>query len=239
MKVHSETIAHYPGIGAITYKRNLRAKRLTISVRRNKDIRVTIPGVLPFRTAETFVLSKSKWIAEKRNTLNKDDSKLLCSGEFRTREHALLFRTVPTNTIRVEVKKPDIIVYYPETSTISDERVQHAAKVGIEMAYRIEANIFLPQRVKILTSQFNFTINQLRIKKMTSRWGSCSSKNNINLSIFLMKLPDNLIDYIIIHELCHTRHKNHGERFWAELNSKTEGKAKELSRQIRRFSSGI
>jgi len=105
-------------------------------------------------------------------------------------------------------------LYYPKTANIRDKRVQNFIRKGIEEAWRIEAKKTLPERLYQLAKQFNFNYNGVSIKNSTSRWGSCSGKNNINLSLHLMRLPDQLIDYVILHELTHTVHKNHGTRFW-------------------------
>ena len=76
---------------------------------------------------------------------------------------------------------------------------------------------------------------KVSIKNQKTKWGSCSSKNSINLNINLVRLPDQLRDYVILHELVHTRFKNHGKEFWAELNRVLSGGAKELARKLRKY----
>lgn len=148
---------------------------------------------------------------------------------------------MPKNTdkIRVRVVKPDIEVTFPEHLSVENSQIQQAAIKGIEIAYRNEANDYLPLRVKFLAEKFGFSYNAIKIKNISSRWGSCSATNNINLSIYLMKLPDELIDFIILHELCHTKHKNHGKRFWAELESTTNGNARIYSKKISGYSARV
>jgi predicted metal-dependent hydrolase len=70
------------------------------------------------------------------------------------------------------------------------------------------------------------------VKNQKTRWGSCSEKNNINLNVNLVLLPDELIDYAILHELVHTRVKNHSKRFWAELD-KLVGDAKKNDKKLK------
>lgn len=84
---------------------------------------------------------------------------------------------------------------------------------------RQEAKEYLPRRLKELADQYGFTYNQVRIKHNVSNWGSCSAKGNINLNLNLMRLPSELRDYVIVHELCHLRHLNHGPEFHALLKS--------------------
>ncbi|MDH3360356.1 MAG: M48 family metallopeptidase [Desulfobulbaceae bacterium] len=76
----------------------------------------------------------------------------------------------------------------------------------------------LPRRLKELAQQHNFTYNRVTIRNQKSRWGSCSTNNNISLNMKLLALPDELIDYVLLHELLHTKIKNHGPAFWANLN---------------------
>lgn len=235
----SSKIVDYPEIGKISYKRNLRARRLSISIRHTTGICVTIPGALSFRSAESFVLSKSKWIIEKVEYFNTHTTKIDQSNGYKTRNHTLKFIPYNSETIQVKIVSPFINVYFPEYLSISNYQIQSIATKGIELAFRIEAKEYLPQRVDLIANKYGFKYTKLSIKKSKTRWGSCSSKDNINLSIFLMKLPDELIDYIIIHELCHTIHKNHGPKFWEALNHYTNGNAKNLSKEVKQYRAGI
>ena len=73
------------------------------------------------------------------------------------------------------------------------------------------------------------------IRNQKTKWGSCSAKNNISLNINLVRLPDELRDYVILHELVHTRFKNHSKKFWAELDKFVGGSAKELSKKLKNY----
>ena len=75
----------------------------------------------------------------------------------------------------------------------------------------------LVNRLNYLAQKHGFTYNRVFIRNQKTRWGSCSGKNNINFYIHLVRLPDESRDYTIVHELVHTRVKNHGKRFWAQL----------------------
>lgn len=89
----------------------------------------------------------------------------------------------------------------------------------------------LINRTKFLAEKYGFTFNKVTIKKMTSRWGSCSSKNNISLNLGLVLLPKELQDYVILHELVHTNIKDHSVNFWDKLNMLMPN-AKKLNRQL-------
>ena len=77
----------------------------------------------------------------------------------------------------------------------------------------------LCRRIGELAQLHNFVYNRISIRKQKTRWGSCSSKNNINLNMNLLHLPPELMDYVLLHELVHTRVKNHSNDFWDELDT--------------------
>jgi len=103
---------------------------------------------------------------------------------------------------------------------------------------KAEAKSMLIGRLKYLAEKHRFTYNRVFIRNQRTRWGSCSSKNNINLNIKLAKLPAELIDYIILHELVHTRKKNHSRAFWVELD-KLVGDGKKMALMLRSYGIGI
>jgi predicted metal-dependent hydrolase len=97
-----------------------------------------------------------------------------------------------------------------------------------------EAHRFLKERLEQLARRFGFTYNRVSLRRQKTRWGSCSGNNNISLNLKLALLPDPLRDYVIFHELVHTRIANHGREFWLELN-RYVGDAKELRGRLRRI----
>ena len=114
---------------------------------------------------------------------------------------------------------------------------QPAPTLGEIEAMRKEAKRVLPVRLAELARIYSFEYNQVRIKNNVSNWGSCSRKGNINLNLNLMRVPEDLRDYVMLHELCHLRHPNHGPAFHALLESLCPGhrtKEKEL-RKYRLF----
>jgi predicted metal-dependent hydrolase len=100
-----------------------------------------------------------------------------------------------------------------------------------------EARRLLIDRLRELAARHGFLYNKATVKNQRTLWGSCSHRNNINLNINLLRLPEELRDYVILHELVHTRHKNHGRAFWLELD-RIVGSGKRLQRQLRAFRLG-
>ncbi len=123
----------------------------------------------------------------------------------------------------------------PPGTDFQEKRMQEWLHKVIEGILRKQAKNYLPIRLQQLSEEYHLPISDITIKSNHSNWGSCSSRKNINLSLYLMLLPSHLIDYVLLHELCHTREMNHGERFWALLNSFTNGKAHPLRNELRKY----
>ena len=79
------------------------------------------------------------------------------------------------------------------------------------------AKDMLPERVCFWAAKAGVTYERITIRRQHSRWGSCSSQGNLNFNCLLALVPENVLDYIIVHELCHRRHMNHSPAFWAEV----------------------
>ena len=93
----------------------------------------------------------------------------------------------------------------------------------------------LIMRLREIADLHGFHYAKVTIRKQKTRWGSCSAKNNISLNINLVRLPDQLRDYVMLHELVHTRIKNHSKEFWAELDKAVGGNAKALAKKVRNY----
>jgi len=103
---------------------------------------------------------------------------------------------------------------------------------------RSQAKKKLIKRLNELAGQHGFIYNKVFIRDQRTRWGSCSSRNNISLNLKLVLLPEELMDYVILHELVHTRLKNHSHDFWSELNTLV-GDAKRLSSRLKEYGLAI
>lgn len=81
----------------------------------------------------------------------------------------------------------------------------------------MQAKTDIPPRVAYFAEKYGFSYQQIRITRAQTRWGSCSSRNNLSFSYRLMLSPQECIDYVIVHELCHLRQMNHSQDFWREV----------------------
>jgi predicted metal-dependent hydrolase len=107
---------------------------------------------------------------------------------------------------------------------------ESATNAGIR-ALRKEAETLLPQRLRTLSQQTGLSYSSVSVRQLKSRWGSCDNRQEITLSLFLMQLPWHLIDYVLIHELTHTKVMRHGAPFWRELEEHLPN-AKQLRKEM-------
>lgn len=213
----------------------MRARRIVISVRPPATVRLSVPYNVALCDAMRFVDEKHEWIEKQLKRLRERGATNTIEMPFDTRMHSLKFAPTDTQQIKAEVRNGEILISYPMAIHYRSDEVQEFTKRAIEVAWKIEAEAILPKRLETLARQLGFQYGKLTIKNTRSKWGSCSSRNDIQLSVQLMRLPDHLIDYVIIHELCHIKHKNHGERFHALLSSLTEGRHLSLRRELKGY----
>jgi predicted metal-dependent hydrolase len=232
-----EKIIHIEGIGTVLFRHSKRARHPNISIRPFAGTRVSIPLGMSYDSAIRFVNERKPWIKKhlsRMKELENLQTKFDENSAYSTKQHKLILRKADRKSISVRLSKGKINVVYPTEIDPNSIELQAAIRKGIERALKLEAKEHLPNKVKELADKYGFKFNKLALKNIKSRWGSCSRKNNINLSIDLMRLPDHLINYVILHELVHTVHHNHSARFWSMLDSIT-GKAKSLDKELRKY----
>lgn len=128
-----------------------------------------------------------------------------------------------------------ITIFCPRDVDFTQKSVQELLRNAIVRALKKRAQGYLPPLLDELANRYGFRYKKVKITGSKSRWGSCSSAGNINLSCYLMLLPPHLMDYVLLHELAHTREMNHGPKFWEILDSLTEGRAHSLRAELRNF----
>lgn len=132
-------------------------------------------------------------------------------------------------------KGGDMILTCPTGTDFNDEAIQEWLRKVIVNQLAKRAKQVLPARLHEHARQHNMPFNSVKITSSRGRWGSCSTQKNINLSCFLMLLPLPLIDYVLLHELCHTIEMNHSKRFWELLNKLCGGKSGELRCMLKTY----
>jgi predicted metal-dependent hydrolase len=189
--------------------------------------------------AKSYLLKNSELIKQKANKLNREAHPFNNSSDFQTKWHTLNLLKKPIDHVKYKINNNKVTVTYPENKDINDTFVQEAIREAINETLRFEAKIYLPKRLEELARKNNFRYNKVFIKNIKTQWGSCSYKNNINLNLHIMRLPDHLIDYVLNHELCHTVHKNHSPEFWNLLTLISGEDAKLIQRELRNYSPQI
>lgn len=122
----------------------------------------------------------------------------------------------------------------PEGTDFQNNSLQEWLRKVVIEALRRNAKIILPPKLYSLSQRFGVPYKAVKINTSKGRWGSCSSEKNINLSAFLILLPEHLIEYVLLHELSHTFHLNHSGKFWTQLDQFTNGRAKELDLELKK-----
>lgn len=228
---------HIDGIGAVLLERSLKAKRISIKLQPLKGVRVVVPPRASFDEAQKFLYTKLDWIKQHQQQIAHQENKQTIyrkGTEFRTFNHQLELVPHNSSTLKARVTQNQLVINYPDYRSVDDEAIQSFIRKAIEETYRLEAKAYLPARVQHFAQQFGFSYKNVVIKKAGTRWGSCSYQNNINLNLHLMRLPEQLRDYVILHELAHTVEKNHGPKFWALLD-KISGNASGLDKEMKQY----
>ncbi len=226
-----------PEIGPLIIRKNARAKRIILKINAEGTPILTIPNVVSFHKGYTFALEKRNWIQQGIDKLKQNNTGRQAYGigsTFKTRFTTLEIGTYRGLKLLTHKKEGKLYLLFPEMETISKESQQLIIKEFIINTLRKEAKEYLPARTKYLADQHGFQYKKVYIKNLKSRWGSCSAENNINLNLHLMRLPEYLSDFVILHELCHTIHKNHGPAFHALLQE-LAGDEKALNKKLNSY----
>ncbi len=223
--------------GEVFFRPSPRSRNLRIRVHPAKGVLVSVPHKCTEERAINFVIEKELWIRSSLKRMAHTRQALtLFTPEtvFKTYSHTLVMRTHERQSLRMEATGPWLAVYYPAGVEATHPRVQEFVRTAILKTLRFEAQKYLPAHTRELALQHGFALGEVKVRNNTSRWGSCSGTNNINLNIHLMRLPQPLIDYVVLHELAHTREKNHGPAFWALLEKILPG-ARRLDKQLNKY----
>lgn len=170
-------------LGQVTVRKSRQARRISIRVTPGKGVVVTVPYWVPYRVGEAFLLSRKDWA-----------------------EQALR---------RMEDRVKDALEM-SDTKDMDSHEGTTNSQVNLDAKieqWRKTAKETLPLRLAELALRYGFSYRRVTIKHNRSNWGSCSTKGNINLNLNLVRLPKELQDYVMLHELCHLRHMDHGTEF--------------------------
>ena len=195
--------------------RSKRARYLRIKLSPEGVVTLVIPKGVLLRDAENFLDGKKTWLERHLKTLpdikpfseSRPESLQLCLLD---ECWVLKYQDSITERVTLSMDK--------ETSTLLlsgcvDDKGVVLKALGTWL--KLKAEEVLPARLSVLAERHGFHFQRVTIRGQKTRWGSCSSQKNINLNYKLLFLEQPLVDYVLIHELCHTLEMNHSKRFWS------------------------
>ncbi|GAA5818755.1 MAG: M48 family metallopeptidase [Methanobrevibacter sp. CfCl-M3] len=194
----------------------IRSKRKTLAICINKDgsIKIRSPLNLSDLEIEKFVNSKEKWITEHIDKVSKD---------YKVRKD---FKLNFGDTVKLKGEDVPIIPIKGKYARFKDNKFyvfkkcdSEQIKQNIIQLYKRIAKFHIGGRINYFIEKTGLIPSNFKITNAKTRWGSCSGKNSINFSWRLMMASDDLIDYVIVHELCHIKEHNHSEKFWKEVEN--------------------
>ena len=214
-------------LGPLFVRVNARARRLTFRTKED-GIHVTVPP----RTSLAEVENAIEQLRPRLRAARQKQVRKLIDLDYRIDTEFFKLTLVGGQRERFLSRSElgEMQIICPPDADFSDENLQ---------AWRRNAKIILPPRLYMLSMQHNLPYKSVKINSSSGRWGSCSTRGNINLSYYLVLLPKHLIDYVLLHELAHTREMNHGKRFWALLDRMTDGRAQALRTELRKYKTEI
>jgi predicted metal-dependent hydrolase len=182
-----------------------RKKTLAIKLSSNQII-INAPKFTSQKLINNFLKKHNDWIAKKIAYLQaKEANKSANQIDFLGKKIALV--TNEGNKTSYLDFKNDKLTYHPKLTSLQKEFL-------LKNWYKHQAINIIQTRFKQISTKINFTATKLTFKFLQSQWGNCNRRKEIKLNIWLVKLPLWVIDYVIIHELCHLEEMNHSKKFW-------------------------
>ncbi|MDR3268618.1 MAG: M48 family metallopeptidase [Tannerella sp.] len=218
-------------LGTIILRSHPRAQHYSLRVKDGQVIG-TLPSWGNERDMRAFIEDKRERLT---HMLQKNPERPVWNEATDLQTHTFrvhIFR-VPRSHFYKTLKDGVLHMACPEETNFEDQRIQLLLQSLFEETLRHEAIRTLPPRLEALALRHSFHYAGVTVRKTQTRWGSCSSQKQISLSLSLMLLPEHLMDYILLHELCHTVEMNHGERFWQLMDSVTCGRSQVLRQELK------
>jgi predicted metal-dependent hydrolase len=180
-------------------------KTLSISINESAELIVRAPNRISNQKIQDFINEKENWI-----TRNQSLAKAHAKDTVKDKNMLLYLGTLFPLKTDNEAKK----ISFNGKEFLADLQNEEKTNKSLKTWYKNKFKEVAVPRLFYFAEKHNLQVNQVRIKEQRTLWGSCSSRNNINLNFLLIMAPLKVIDYVIIHELVHTIHKNHSANFW-------------------------
>lgn len=199
--------------GVIVYRRTPNARLVRLRVGEDGVVRASLPKRAPLYMV-TELINSSR--AEIRKIIRDQHAKRVHyeSGMSIGHSHRLFIEHAAIERPLKKISGQSILITLPIGDSLADSSSQDFISKHVKSALRREAVAYLPRRLRYLADNFGFMYERERFGHQRGRWGSCSSSGTISLNVALMNLPHDIIDYVLIHELAHTKQMNHSPEFW-------------------------
>jgi predicted metal-dependent hydrolase len=207
----AQKVINVPEIGPVTLQKRAGTGSVRIHIQGSR-VKVTMPSRVPYVFAEKFLQSRKQWILE-----NIEQSAPILDAAYIGKQHQVKIQYKDTSRPSSRVSDTQISITLPVGLPQDSSEAQRIIVKACEKALRQETEQLLIPRLQDLAYENEITMKSATVKRLRSRWGSCDSHKNIVLNSYLAQLPWPLIDYVLVHELSHTRHLNHSPEFWKEV----------------------
>jgi predicted metal-dependent hydrolase len=181
-----------------------RAKYIRIQINPAGNVDIIVPRGGSVIKAQKFLLEKKEWILKhlSRIIVKEENYKFLGQKIYIEQQFDLFIKK-----FKIELIGNKLLFIIPEGKEIAESKL-------FEEWLKNKAIEYLPERIRTISKNINLNFNKINIRGHKSRWGSCSKNKNLSFNYKLMCFSKEVIDYVIIHELCHLKEMNHSKRFW-------------------------
>lgn len=237
-----DTIETYEEVGDVWYKSSTKAKSINITVKPFEPVKVSVPKSFTLLEAESSVEQNMKWIKRevaKMNQVEQEFTIFKPHFSYQFQDVTIEFRKADVSKITViEETEKHMMVHSPKVDVFSESQQAHIIENIITPKMKEWCKLNVVPRALELAKVHNIEIPKVTIRKSKTRWGSLGKGNRLNISLYTATLPQDLIDYVILHELAHTKYRDHSKLYWGYLKGLTP-RFKEESDKLKGFKIGI
>lgn len=198
-------------IGQVRVYRRKGLKNIRITIEHDGKVRLSIPWYVSKSAGIKYLLSKKTWIKE-HQVIRPSAWE---NGQRLTNEYKLEVKVSDRQNSKAAMTTGSLTVYLP--AHLNKEQKHRSLDRQVVSFLKKEAQKHLVPLLESAAKEGGYKPKQVKVKRMKSRWGSCNQDHVITLNIALVRLPRELAEYVVYHELAHTKHLNHGKDFWQEV----------------------
>ena len=223
----------------VCFRRSRRARYLRLQMDNEGKIILVAPLLTPKWTINSFLKKHTSWIEKQLKKIEKQ-KQLRPEFKYRTGDKFYYFgepvtlEVSPSDRKRpaIRIRKNQMLITLHQNISKSDGVT--AVKKTIEQFYRKKAEEVIHDRLQFFNEHYDFCYNRVTLRNQKSRWGSCSRLKNLNFNWRLIMAPIEVIDYVVVHEMCHLKEMNHSARYW-NLVAETIPGYKEVRKWLKKY----